>query len=198
MHTRISPLKFLLFIFSLSCSAFSQHLTDAQINIVKQRLQESATHRSASRSISYPVSFFVERTLCASHPPLPWQSPRHLNDGYGSTVIPPDRAKLFTYYLQLGNRRSCTSSSRALRSFLFLSDSLTAPIPSLTPELLHQRFSRRRIHNRTHHRRRAPSPTNEWLWTAPFYRGHQRGRSRKRRHCGLDCKLDAFPKRRGL
>ena len=48
MHTHIiPPLKLLLFIFSLLCSALSQGLTDAQIDIVKQRLQEGATYRSA-------------------------------------------------------------------------------------------------------------------------------------------------------
>jgi hypothetical protein len=128
-------------------------------------------------------------------------SPRHLNYGYSSTVIPPDNAKgppvlnSLLNYLQLGNRRSCTSSPRALRTILFLSDALTAPIPSLIPKPLHQRFSRRHLHNRAHHRCRAPSSTKKWLRTAPFYRGRQRGGSRKRRHCGLDCKLDKFPKR---
>lgn len=68
MHTRIPPLKFLLIIFSLLCS-LSQGLTDAQINIVKQRLQEGSTHRLAPVSmISYLVSLFRREDTLAIHP----------------------------------------------------------------------------------------------------------------------------------
>ena len=58
MHTHIPPLKSLLFLFSLFCSASSQRLTGAQINIVKQQLQEGATHRSASYHILFLSSWW--------------------------------------------------------------------------------------------------------------------------------------------
>ena len=57
MHGHIPPLESLLFLFSLFCSALSQGLTDAQINIVKQRLQEGATHRSAPYLIPFLSSW---------------------------------------------------------------------------------------------------------------------------------------------
>lgn len=71
--------------------------------------------------------------------------PGHLHGSRGKHV-------LNTYYLKLGNRDSRTSSPRALRTILFLSDPFSAPIPSLIPNPLHQRFSRRYIYNREHHR----------------------------------------------
>jgi hypothetical protein len=97
MHTHIPPFTFLLFILSLICSALSQGLTDAQINIVKQRLQEGATHRSAShRDIIYPVSLFRRENTLGIRPCggiHHGRCPRLLNDGYDSTVFPSDDAK---------------------------------------------------------------------------------------------------------
>ena len=52
MHTHV-PLEFPLFILPLFCSALSKGLTDVQINTVKQRLQEGATHRSALSHIPF-------------------------------------------------------------------------------------------------------------------------------------------------
>jgi len=42
------------FFFSLLFNVLAQGLTDDQINIVKQRLQEGATHRSAYHSFPRP------------------------------------------------------------------------------------------------------------------------------------------------
>jgi hypothetical protein len=57
MHTHIPPLKFLLFIFSLFCSALSQDLSNAATVIVEQRLAQGATHRSAPYHISFLSSW---------------------------------------------------------------------------------------------------------------------------------------------
>jgi hypothetical protein len=59
MHAHIPPLKLLLSLFSLFCSALSQGLIDAQVNIVKQLLQEGATHRSVSYHIPFLFSWWV-------------------------------------------------------------------------------------------------------------------------------------------
>lgn len=52
------PFRRFLFLFSVFCTASAQGLTGSQINIVKQRLQEGATHRS--------VYFLFRRGLLGS------------------------------------------------------------------------------------------------------------------------------------
>jgi len=60
---------FLLF-FSLLSTASAEGLTDAQIELVKQRLQEGATHRSVRPSLSL-YTCFVENP---GQPLLLWRS----------------------------------------------------------------------------------------------------------------------------
>lgn len=55
-----------LFLFSLFCTASAQGLTGAQINIVKQQLQEGATHRSAY------IVLFLRQRIGQFAPTHPW------------------------------------------------------------------------------------------------------------------------------
>ena len=55
------PLLKSLFLFPLVGTALAQGLTTHQINIVKQRLQEGATHRSVYRSLFAEDVFLAPR-----------------------------------------------------------------------------------------------------------------------------------------
>jgi hypothetical protein len=197
--------RLLLLFFSLLSTVSGDGLSDAQVNLVKQRLQEGATHRLAmsfvftslsSTSSTSPTGVICPFLRISSHVLLRRRPRPHLQP-----FIQPNsnfkRKFILNFYLQLGNRYTRANFNRTLRTLLLRPHALYYPPTCFVLEYLQQCLPRRRIRDHAQRRRCAPLFALHWRKPALLLRGWQCGRHRERRRCCPARKLDRSP-RRGL